>query len=64
VAGGYTNAQIANLLGYSLRTIESSRARPRAAPGVRAPVSPGPFRARCGSRFTLLTCQVHISEIN
>jgi PAS domain S-box-containing protein len=36
VAGGYTNTEIANLLGYSLRTIESSRARLRAALGMRA----------------------------
>jgi PAS domain S-box-containing protein len=35
VASGYTNAEIANLLGYSLRTIEASRARLRLVVGAR-----------------------------
>lgn len=35
VASGYTNAEIANLLGYSLRTIEASRARLRLVLGAR-----------------------------
>jgi PAS domain S-box-containing protein len=36
VAAGHTNAEIANLLGYSLRTIESSRTRLRAGLGLRS----------------------------
>jgi PAS domain S-box-containing protein len=36
VATGHTNAEIANLLGYSLRTIEASRARLRVGLGVRS----------------------------
>jgi DNA-binding CsgD family transcriptional regulator len=35
VATGYTNAEIANLLGLSLRSIEVSRARLRQQLGVR-----------------------------
>jgi PAS domain S-box-containing protein len=35
IAGGYTNAEIANLLGLSLRSIESSRARLRQALDLR-----------------------------
>jgi len=31
IAGGYTNAEIANVLGLSLRSIEASRARLRQA---------------------------------
>ncbi|MET0144288.1 MAG: PAS domain-containing protein [Ilumatobacteraceae bacterium] len=35
LAAGYTNIEIANLLGFSLRSVESSRARLRRALGVR-----------------------------
>jgi PAS domain S-box-containing protein len=35
VANGYTNVEIANVLGYSLRTIESCRARLRRVLGLR-----------------------------
>ena len=34
IAGGYTSAEIANLLGLSLRSIETSRYRLRQALGV------------------------------
>jgi two-component system response regulator NreC len=36
VATGYTNAEIANVLGFSLRTIEASRARLRRTLGLRS----------------------------
>jgi two-component system response regulator NreC len=35
IATGYTNAEIANLLGLSLRSIETSRARLRQTLGIR-----------------------------
>ena len=35
VGAGYTNVEIANLLGFSLRSVEASRARLRRTLGVR-----------------------------